>query len=81
MNTVNIHEAKTHLSRIIEHVMQGEDYIIAKSGKPMVRVSRVEKTPDAQTSRIGFLEGKCTIPSDFDTIEISNIEHMFFGEI
>lgn len=77
MQTVNVHEAKTHLSRLIAKVMAGEEVIIAKAGKPMVRLIAVE--PVRQTSRLGFLKGKIVVPDDFDTMFQDEIEEMFYG--
>lgn len=58
MRSVNIHEAKTHLSRLVEEAARGEGFIIAKAGKPMVRVVPIEDPPPVDTSRrIGFLKG------------------------
>ena len=76
MKTVNIHEAKTHLSKLIEMAVQGEPFIIAKAGKPLVRVEAIAaKTPQ----RIGFLEGQFEVPDDFDTMFAKEIEEMFHG--
>lgn len=62
MQTINIHEAKTHLSRLVEMAAKGESFIIAKAGKQMVRVIPVEtKTP----RRLGFLQGQFVIPQDW----------------
>ncbi len=57
MHTVNIHEAKTHLSRLIEQALKGEAFIIAKAGKPLVRVSRLDAPDATQAETIGFHEG------------------------
>ena len=64
MTTVNIHEAKTHLSRLIDQAVNGQPFIIAKAGKPLVKVIAL----DAPTSprRLGFLEGEISVPKDFD---------------
>jgi prevent-host-death family protein len=77
MRTVNIHEAKTHLSQLIEKVIAGEDVIIAKAGKPLVRLTALEPPP--RKSRIGFLKGQITVPDDFDTMFQDEIEEMFYG--
>lgn len=74
MKTVNIHEAKTHLSRLIEEAMKGESFIIAKAGKPMVKVSPIAEKPP---QRIGFMEGKFTVPDNFDTMFAEEIREMF----
>lgn len=74
MKTVNIHEAKTHLSRLIEGVGQGESFIIAKAGKPVAKVVPIfEKPPQ----RLGFMEGQFEVPEDFDTMFAEEIRSMF----
>ena len=80
MRTVNIHEAKTHLSRLIEEAVKGEPFIIAKAGKPMVKVEAVETPEEKVKRRIGFLEGKFNIPDDFDEMGREEIERMFYGD-
>lgn len=75
MKTVNIHEAKTHLSRLVEEAANGEPFIIAKAGKPMVQVSRLD--PHAGKERLGFLAGKFVVPDDFDTMFQKEIEEEF----
>lgn len=62
--TVNIHEAKTHLSRLVERAAQGESFVIAKAGKPLVRVSSLAAS--AAPQRLGFLAGAVRVPDDFD---------------
>ena len=78
METVNIHEAKTHLSRLIERAVAGEPFIIAKAGKPMVQVTAVaeHKKPLRQ---FGFLKGQCKTPKDFKAFAREEIDEMFFG--
>jgi prevent-host-death family protein len=77
MKTVNIHEAKTHLSRLLEGVVQGESFVIAKSGKPVAKVVPIlEKPPQ----RIGFMEGQFEVPDDIDTPFKKDIEEMFYGK-
>ena len=80
MQTVNIHEAKTHLSRLIERASQGESFIIAKAGKPMVRVVAIEAEPIKKPQRLGFMKGKMRVPEDFDTMYADEIARMFNGE-
>jgi prevent-host-death family protein len=61
---VNIHEAKTHLSRLVEEVEGGEEVVIARAGKP---VARLVPAKVARKKRVlGFLEGKLRVPRDFD---------------
>jgi prevent-host-death family protein len=78
MRTVNIHEAKTHLSRLVEAAAKGEPFIIAKAGKPLVKVVPV----DAPTApkRFDFMKGQFTVPDDFDTIDQEEIEQLFYGD-
>ena len=77
MRTVNIHEAKTHLSRLVEQASKGEPFIIAKAGKPLVKVTALD-APDAKTvKRIGFMEGQIEVPDDFDRMGGEEIERLF----
>jgi prevent-host-death family protein len=78
MKTVNIHEAKTHLSRLVEQAADGEPFVIAKAGKPMVKVVAIEA--DKPKRRFGFLAGQIKVPDDFDTMGAAEIEAMFYGE-
>lgn len=78
MQTVNIHEAKTHLSRLIEKAANGEPFIIAKAGKPMVTVTAI--TPPKLMSRLGFMDGMYTVPDDFKTMGQEEIIRLFEGE-
>ena len=77
--TVNIHEAKTHLSRLVEEAARGESFVIAKAGKPMVKVTRLDTAEVKPKRRIGFMEGEFTVPDDFDTMFHVEIEKMFYG--
>ena len=78
MQTVNIHEAKTHLSRLVSQVANGESFIIAKAGKPVARVVPIE--PEVKPKReFGFLAGKYKSPVDFKAFAREEIEEMFFG--
>ena len=80
MQTVNIHEAKTHLSRLIEKAAHGESFIIAKAGKPMVKVTAIDAEPVKAPQRLGFMKGKMLIPEDFDMMYADEIARMFNGE-
>jgi len=77
MHTVNIHEAKTHLSRLIKGVLEGEPFIIAKAGKPLVKVIPLDAPEAAQLSRTGFLEKQISVPDDFDQMGSDKIEQLF----
>lgn len=80
MRSVNIHEAKTHLSRLVERAANGEPFIIAKAGKPMVKVVPLDAATEEKTSRIGMLDGLIKVPDDFDTMMADEIEEMFYGK-
>jgi len=62
---INIHEAKTHLSRIVEEVAAGAEVIIAKAGKPMARL--IPLTGVKRPKKLGLLKGKIKIPDDFNS--------------
>lgn len=80
MITVNIHEAKTHLSRLIEATAKGETVIIAKAGKPVVRLTALDVPADAAKRRLGFMQGQFQVPDDFDMMGSAEIEAMFNGD-
>jgi prevent-host-death family protein len=80
MQIVNIHEAKTHLSRLIEKAARGEGFVIAKAGKPLVKVTALDTPAAGQRRRLGFLAGQIAVPDDFDQIGSTEIEHLFSGE-
>jgi prevent-host-death family protein len=77
--TVNIHEAKTHLSRLIEEAVAGEPFIIAKAGKAVVKVTPVDAPQPAAIRRTGFLAGQIAVPSDFDEMGANEIAAIFSG--
>lgn len=80
MRSVNIHEAKTHLSRLVEEAANGEPFIIAKAGKPMVKVIRIDAPENKPKRRLGMLEGKVKVPKDIKTMFAGEIEEMFYGK-
>ena len=75
MVTVNIHEAKTQLSRLVDQAAKGEPFVIAKAGKPLVRVAALDAP--AAPQRLGFLAGEIVVPKDFDRMGESEIEALF----
>ena len=79
METVNSHEAKTHLSRLVEKAAKGEAFIIAKAGKPMVKVVPLDQEAAPKKRRIGFMKGEIVVPADFDRMMADEIEEMFYG--
>lgn len=72
---VNIHEAKTHLSRLVEQAAKGREFIIAKAGKPMVRL--VPLQPPGATRTLGFLAGRAVLGADLKKAFEPDIEAMF----
>ena len=75
MKQVNIHEAKTHLSALIDRAVAGEPFVIAKAGTPLVTVSPISGKP--KLNRIGFLKKSHKVPSDFDDMGKAEIIAMF----
>lgn len=80
MRTVNMHEAKTHLSRLVQAAVDGEPFVIARAGKPMVKVVSIDTPEPAKARRTGFMEGEISVPPDFDRIGSEEIERMFAGD-
>ena len=76
MKTINIHDAKTHLSRLVERVQAGEEIVIAKAGRPVARLVPIEGARKAV--KIGGLKGG-SIPNDFNTMFEKEIEALFAG--
>jgi prevent-host-death family protein len=79
MKTVNIHQAKTQLSKLIEEASKGEPFIIAKAGKPVVKVTALSAPIGAQVRRLGFMAGQIPVPDDFDQMGKEEIERIFSG--
>ena len=80
MYTINIHEAKTHLSRLIEQAAKGEPFIIAKAGKPLVKVMALDAPTTGQVKRLGFMAGQIQVPDEFDQMGHAEIEQLFNGD-
>jgi prevent-host-death family protein len=80
MRTVNIHEAKTHLSRLVEQAAKGEPFIIARAGKPLVKVTALDTPTGVGVRRLGFMAGQIAVPDDFDRIGSVEIERLFRGD-
>ena len=77
MEYVNIHETKTRLSQLVTRASKGEDFIIAKAGKPIARVTAINSPEEGQQKRIGFMAGLFTVPDDFDRLGEDEITEMF----
>lgn len=79
MRKVNIHEAKTHLSRLLEEASKGESFVIAKAGKPIAKLIALGAPTSAQVRRLGFMAGQISVPDDFDQMGREEIEGIFGG--
>ena len=77
MRTVNIHAAKTHLSSLIERAAKGEPFVIAKAGKPLVKVVALDQPMHGMAKRTGFMAGRFSVPDDFDRMGEETIDMMF----
>ena len=77
MRIVNMHEAKTHFSRLVKAAAAGEPFVIARAGEPMIKVVAVETPGSGETRRIGFLAGKISVPEDFDRMGSAELEALF----
>jgi prevent-host-death family protein len=81
MQIYNMHDAKTNLSRLIEETVSGgEPFVIAKAGKPLVKVVRIDVEAEKPPRRIGFMKGQIKVPADFDTMGADEISAMFEGK-
>ena len=77
MDTVNIHEAKTQLSKLVDRAARGESFVIAKAGHPLVKVAALD-APEAP-KRLGFMAGEIAVPQDFDRMGEVEIAALFGG--
>ena len=77
VKTINIHEAKTHLSRLIDQAVKGDPFVIAKAGKPLVKVMALTTPETGQIKRLGFFAGQITVPDDFDRMGADEIAKLF----
>lgn len=75
MVTVNIHQAKTQLSKLVDQAVKGEAFVIAKAGKPLVRVAALDAP--AVRRRLGFMKGEIVVPDDFDRMGEAEIAALF----
>jgi prevent-host-death family protein len=79
VKTVNMHEAKTHLSRLVDAAAKGESFVIAKAGKPLVKVAALDAPAAGSERRLGFLANQFKVPDDFDRMGSAEIEDAFGG--
>ena len=73
--SVNIHEAKTHFSKLVDRAAKGETFVVAKAGKPMVKIAALDAP--ATQRRLGFLTGEISVPNDFDRMAEAEIAALF----
>lgn len=78
MLTVNIHDAKTNLSKLVDKAVKGEAFIIAKAGKPLVKVIAIAQA-ESPKPRIGFMKGRIFVPDNFDELGREEISDLFQG--
>ena len=79
MRTVNIHDAKTHFSRLVDAATQGETVVIAKAGQPVAKLTRLE-TSAAQPPRLGWYKNMPEVPDDFNEWMSEELAGLFQGE-
>ena len=79
MKTIKIHQAKTQFSRLVEEASKGEPFVIAKAGKPMVKVTALSAPVGPEVKRLGFMAGQISVPDDFDRMGQEEIEPIFTG--
>lgn len=79
MSTVNIHAAKTHLSRLLEEAAAGQEIIIAKAGKPIAKLGPLTGATGRKKRRLGLLAGRAEVPNDFDAPLSADVLDRFEG--
>lgn len=75
MSSVNIHEAKTHLSRLLDQAARGDAVVIARAGKPVAKLTAIDAP--VTHKRLGFLSGEVCVPDDFDRMGEGEISGLF----
>ncbi|WP_019950052.1 type II toxin-antitoxin system Phd/YefM family antitoxin [Kushneria aurantia] len=79
MDIINMHDAKTRLSQLVDRAAKGEPFIIARAGKPLARVTAIDTPEPARVQRLGFLKGQIQVPEDFDRLDETDIADTFEG--
>jgi prevent-host-death family protein len=77
MEKVNIHDAKTRLSQLVERAEAGEEIVIARAGRPVARLAPLK--PREKTRKLGLLDGTCKIPDDFNAPLPQELLRAFLG--
>lgn len=80
MESVNMHEAKTHFSKLVARVQQGESVLIAKAGRAVARIVPVEPEQKSRLPRLGFLQGQGHVPLDWKELGREELEEDFYGK-
>ncbi len=80
MRVVNIHEAKTHFSRLVDAAARGETVVIARAGKPLARLTALDQPAPVGNRRIGFLRDQIAVPDDFGGMDAEATAALFTGE-
>jgi prevent-host-death family protein len=80
MRTVNMHVAKTNLSKLVDEAAKGQPFVIARAGKPLVKVTAIDAPDPKKVSRLGFMVGRISVPDDFDRMGEEEIGKLFEGE-
>lgn len=80
MKIVDIHQAKAHLSKLVDEAWEGKPFVIAKAGKPMVKVTGLNVPKETKIKRLGFMAGQISVPDDFDCMGQKEIERMFISK-
>ena len=80
MRVVNMQEAKAHLSRLVQAAVDGEPFVIARAGRPLVKVVPINTPEPAEARRTGFMADEISVPPNFDGMGSTEIEAMFDGE-
>jgi len=76
MKTVNIREAKAHLSRLVDEASEGEPFVITKAGRPIVKLDAIDAPAKPAPRRLNFLSGQISVPDDFDAMGRREIEQL-----
>ncbi len=79
MTTVNLPDAQAHLAELVDKAVGGESFIIARAGKPLVKVIALAPAKSDSKQRIGFMKGHFRVPDDFDSIGAEEIADLFEG--
>ena len=79
MRTIDVHEAQKRLASLVDEAARGESFVIAKEGKPLVKVAALDAP--AAPRRLGFLAGQIVVPDDFDRMGEAEIATLFGAEL